>query len=264
MGKETKKMKMISFCNKKGGVGKTTLCKNIAYKLALENKKVLVIDLDSQGTITLELQKDNTDIKKTMAKIIASVEDISIDKIIQKSKYKNIDIIASSENVRKSIFLIKDLYEEKEKYLIGDLIYKINKNIFDNYDYVLIDYPPTVDELSLNYLLISDLILIPINSGIGSYKGIVDLQNTLNYITNIDKRDMPVIKLVFNNIKDNENTSNILDWLKEKKYSNYLVNTNIKHSDTFIKTENDLSSIWDSQYYWRQKQAYEELIKEII
>ncbi len=243
-GKGNKKMKMISFCNKKGGVGKTTLCKNIAYKLALENKKVLVIDLDSQGTITLELQQDNTDIKKTMAKIIASVEDISIDKIIQKSKYKNIDIIASSENVRKSIFLIKDLYEEKEKYLIGDLIYKINKNIFDNYDYVLIDYPPTVDELSLNYLLISDLILIPINSGIGSYKGIVDLQNTLNYITNIDKRDMPVIKLVFNNIKDNENTSNILDWLKEKKYSNYLVTTNIKHSDTFIKTENDLSSIW--------------------
>ncbi|WP_174480316.1 AAA family ATPase [Spiroplasma endosymbiont of Danaus chrysippus] len=81
---------------------------------------------------------------------------------------------------------------------------------------MLIDYPPTVDELSLNYLLISDLILIPINSGIGSYKGIVDLQNTLNYITNINKRYMPIIKLVFNNIKDNENTSNILDWLKEK------------------------------------------------
>ncbi|BET39667.1 hypothetical protein SAP269_22560 (plasmid) [Spiroplasma ixodetis] len=81
----------------------------------------MVIDLDIQGTITLELQQDNTDIKKTMAKIIASVEDISVDKIIQKSKYKNIDIIPSSENVRKSIFLIKDLYEEKEKYLIWRL-----------------------------------------------------------------------------------------------------------------------------------------------
>ncbi|RUO85803.1 hypothetical protein D9R21_06675 [Spiroplasma endosymbiont of Megaselia nigra] len=256
-------MKMIGFCNKKGGVGKTTLCKNVAYKFALENKKVLVIDLDSQGTITLELQQDNTDINKTMAKIIASVEDISIDKVIQKSKYKNIDIIASSENVRKSIFLIKDLYEEKEKYFIGDLIYKINKDTLDSYDYVLIDYPPTVDELSLNYLLISDLILIPINSGLGSYKGIVDLQNTLNYITGIDKREMPIIKLIFNNIKDNENTSNILEWLAEKKYTDFLILNHIKHSDTFIKTENDLSSIWENPYYWRQKQAYEELIKEI-
>ena len=137
-------MKTISFCNKKGGVGK-----NVAYKLALDGAKVLVIDLDSQGTITLELQQDNTDINKTMTKIIASVEDISIDKITQISRYKNIDIIACSESVRKSIFLIKDLYNEKERYLIGDLIYKINKKSFDSYDYVLIDCPPTLDELSL-------------------------------------------------------------------------------------------------------------------
>jgi len=107
-------MKRISFCNKKGGVGKTTLCKNVAYKLAIDGAKVLVIDLGSQGTITLEFQQDNTDINKTMTKIIASVEDISIDKIIQISRYKNIDIIACSECVRKSIFLMKDLYNEKE------------------------------------------------------------------------------------------------------------------------------------------------------
>jgi len=122
-------MKTISFCNKKGGVGKTTLCKNVAYKLAIDGVKVLVIDLDSQGTITLELQQDNTDIDKTMTKIITSVEDLRVDKIIQISRYKNIDIIACSVCVRKSIFLIKDLYNEKEQYLIGDLIYNINKII---------------------------------------------------------------------------------------------------------------------------------------
>ena len=88
----------------------------------------------------------------------------------------NIDIIASSESFRKSISLIKDLYNEKERYLIGDLVYKINKKSFDSYDYVLIDCPPTLDELSLNSLLISDLMLIPINSGLGTYNGIVDLQ----------------------------------------------------------------------------------------
>ena len=101
-------MKRISFCNKKGVVGETTLCKNVAYKLALDGAKVLIIDLDSQGTITWELQQDNTDISKTMTKIIASVEDISIDNIIQISRYKNIDIIACSESVRKSISLIKE------------------------------------------------------------------------------------------------------------------------------------------------------------
>ena len=168
----------------------------MAYKLVLDGAKVLLIDLDSQGIVTLELQQDNRDINKTMTKIIVSVEGISIDKIIQISRYKNIDIIASSESVRKSISLIKDLYNEKERYLIGDLIYKINKKSFDIYDYVLIDCPPTLDELSLNSLLISDLILIPINNGLGTYKGIVDLQNTISYIANIDKRIIPEIKII--------------------------------------------------------------------
>ena len=128
---------------------------------------------------------------------------------------------------------------KKKRYLIGDLIYKINKKSFDSYDCVLIDCPPTLDELSLNSLLISDLILITINSGLGTYKCIVDLQNTISYIANIDKRIIPEIKIIFNNIRDNENTNNINDWLKEKEYINLLMKTHIKNSDTCTKTEND-------------------------
>ncbi|WJG71326.1 ParA family protein [Spiroplasma ixodetis] len=57
-------MKMISFAVKKGGVGKTTLCKNIAYKLALKNKKILLIDLDPQATLSVQFVSDNIDINK--------------------------------------------------------------------------------------------------------------------------------------------------------------------------------------------------------
>jgi len=126
----------------------------------------------------------------------------------------------------------------------------------------LIDCPPTLDELSLNSLLISDLIWSPINSRLGTYKGIVDLQSTVSYIANIDKRIIPEIKIIFNNIKDNENTNNINDWLKEKDYIDLLMKTHIKNSDMFIKTENYLSSIWEN-HYWRQKLAYKKLIKEM-
>jgi len=64
-------------------------------------------------------------------------------------------------------------------------------------------------------------------------------KNTISYIANTDKRIIPEIKIIFNNIKDNENTNNINDWLKEKEYINLLMKTHIRNSDTFIKTEND-------------------------
>lgn len=58
---------------------------------------------------------------------------------------------------------------------------KKNKDIFDDYDYALIDYPPTIQELTIIFLLISDLIVVPTNDGLNSVKGIIDFQNTLKY-----------------------------------------------------------------------------------
>ncbi|PQP78694.1 hypothetical protein C6B38_04480 [Spiroplasma sp. ChiS] len=89
------------------------------------------------------------------------------------------------------------------------------------------------------------------------------MKNTLNYVCRLNNRDLPSIKVLFNNIKDNENTSFIYKLLVKNDLANYLLNNIIKNSDTFIKIENELSSIWTNQHYWRQKQAYEELIKEI-
>ncbi|WP_210371041.1 ParA family protein, partial [Borreliella garinii] len=97
-----------------------------------------------------------------------------VRKIIQQTKYKNLDIISCNENLNKSTTLINTFYSEKEKDLLSDLIYKNNQKIFDSYDYVLIDYPPTIQELALNFLILSDLIVIPINSGSGSFKGLID------------------------------------------------------------------------------------------
>ncbi|MBP1525595.1 MAG: AAA family ATPase [Spiroplasma ixodetis] len=259
-------MKMISFSNKKGGVGKTTLCKNIAYKFALDNKKVLLIDLDTQATISFAVGNENMDFNKTLNKVILDLEEIKVKKIIQNSKYKNIDIIVGGEKLRNINLLIKELYNDykKNKENIAENIYLANKNLFDSYDYILIDYPPTVDDFSIDWLLISDLILIPINEGVSSFKGILDLINNLKYTANKVKRDIPKYNIIFNNIKDNENLEIIESYLKEKNIYNKCLKLQIKSSKSFLSAENDLSSIWDSQYYWRQKQAYEELIKEIL
>ncbi|GAA6238911.1 MAG: ParA family protein [Spiroplasma phoeniceum] len=256
-------MKMISFCNKKGGVGKTTLCKNVAYKLALDGTKVLLIDLDPQATLSVQFSNKNIDRNKSLNKIILSLDILPIQNLIQSTKYKNIDIIVGHEDLINSNVIVNTSYNLNNRYSLADIIYNKNQETFDSYDYVLIDYPPTIQELALNFLLISDLIVIPINSGSGSYKGIIDLQNTLNYICQQEKREIPEFKFILNNIKDDENTSFIIKLIESENMLNSLLNNIIQHSKSFIKSENDLSSIWENQHYWRQKQAYEELIKEI-
>ncbi|PTQ58134.1 ParA family protein [Spiroplasma poulsonii] len=256
-------MKMISFCNKKGGVGKTTLCKNVAYKLALDGAKVLLIDLDPQATLSVQFSNKNIDRNKSLNKIILSLDILPIQNLIQSTKYKNIDIIVGHEDLINSNVIVNTSYNLNNRYSLADIIYQKNQETFDSYDYLLIDYPPTIQELALNFLLISDLIVVPINSGSGSYKGIVDLQNTLNYICQQEKREIPVFKFILNNIKDDENTSFIIKLIESENMLNSLLNNIIQHSKSFIKSENDLHSIWENQYYWRQKQAYEELIKEI-
>lgn len=64
------------------------------------------------------------------------------------------------------------MYEKQEIYSISNMLYQYNKNVFDSYDYVLIDYPPTINELALNFLILSDLIIILVNDGLGSFKRI--------------------------------------------------------------------------------------------
>ncbi|WDA55053.1 MAG: AAA family ATPase (plasmid) [Spiroplasma endosymbiont of Drosophila atripex] len=257
-------MKMISFAVKKGGVGKTTLCKNIAYKLALENKKVLLIDLDPQATLTLNFAYEKLQLDKTLLPLILKTNILKIEQLIQKSKYENIDIIVASEELNKSTTLINTFYSEKDKYLIADLIYQNNQEIFDSYDYVLIDYPPTMQELALNFLILSDLIIIPLTDDGGCYKGLLDLKNTLHQVARSINKNVSNIKIILNNIKNNDVNITILKWLKEANLSQFLFKTQIKHSDTFAKNTVKLDTIWTNPTYWRQKQAYEELIVEIL
>ncbi|WP_215827018.1 ParA family protein [Spiroplasma endosymbiont of 'Nebria riversi'] len=189
---------------------------------------------------------------------------VGINNIIQSTKYKNIDIIITGEELTKSSTILNNLYTKDNIYKVGKNIFGSINNIFLKYDYVLIDYPPTVLELAVNFLIISDLVITPINNGLGAFKGILDLKNTLNNICRQENITVPILRIVFNNIKEDEDTIEIYKLLEEEKLNSNLLQSVTTNSKSFIKTENKLNSIWENKYYWRQKQAYEEIIKEII
>nr|CAI94243.1 SOJ-like transmembrane protein [Spiroplasma citri] len=256
-------MKMISFCNNKGGVGKTTLCKNVAYKFALDGAKVLLIDLDPQATLSTQLATSEVDTKKSLIKIIGALDMVDLKKLIQTTNTSNVDIIIGNHELNKASALINSLFNEKDRNLIATDIYKLNEDTLNSYDYVLIDYPPTIQELAISFLLISDLIVSPVSSGNAGCKGLLDLRNLLNKLCREYNFNVPSLKVIINDVNENDNLDNIKNWLKNENFEKNVSDIIIKKSEIFPRTENSFISIWDNNVYWRQKQAYEELIKEI-
>ena len=152
-------MKIVSFFNVKGGVGKTTLTILSAIALAKENSKVLIIDADTQANLTQFLYKVSHN-DKTMFDGLA--DNISADELIIKSPtkiYENIDLIPSDLSLSVlSEFLTTKTNREKSVWRW----FKNNLDILKEYDYIFVDLSPSYDLIARNFMLISDSIITPI------------------------------------------------------------------------------------------------------
>ncbi|WP_338955993.1 ParA family protein [Spiroplasma endosymbiont of Polydrusus cervinus] len=133
---------------------------------------------------------------------------------------------------------------------VGFKIYNEYKSTFDSYDYVLIDYPPSTDNLILNWLIFSNLIVVPKNL---VYKVILNLNNNLEIIVKELKTEKPEIKILFNSVLDTDNQDIFKERLKENNLYDKLLNIIIRHSEIFNNSENYFNSIWENPYYWWQK-----------
>ncbi|MEN3044007.1 MAG: ParA family protein [Candidatus Hydrothermales bacterium] len=156
-------MKVISICNQKGGVGKTTTCMNLGHALSLLEKKVLLIDFDVQANLTSGLGFKN--LKMGIFEIL--VGDIDLEETIL---------------VRDSFWIIpstgkKTIHFEKEKAKIfSDKLKKLD------FDYILIDTPPSLGDSSIFALTLSNFVLIPVQSEYFALEGLVSLLSTVRYI----------------------------------------------------------------------------------
>lgn len=170
--RKKREMRVISVFNQKGGVGKTTTVVNLASALGFNRKKVLVIDIDPQGNSTSGLGVEDTDI--TIYDVLTHEKDIN--DTIQKTKSKNVDIIPANSDL--CGLEIELLSVDKKEYLLQSEIGKIPAN----YDFILIDCPPSLGVLSINALVSSQSVLIPIQCEYYALEGVSQLMNTVNLI----------------------------------------------------------------------------------
>lgn len=158
--------KIVSFINQKGGVGKTTTTFQFASFLTKQGKKVLCIDLDAQGNLTLALNV-NTDGKYIVGELMLNKEGATFEETVIKTNY--CDLLPSDDNMT---FLE---YEINSKLGREKLLHKAIKPYIDNYDYVLIDCPPSANTLVYNAITVSTDIVLVATPTAFSVQGILKL-----------------------------------------------------------------------------------------
>ena len=166
-----KTAEVIAFANQKGGVAKTTTTLNLAVAFAESGHRVLCIDLDPQGNLTMSQGIDPDKVEKSLYDVL--VHDMPISEIIQK---REIDIaVASIDLAGAEIAMSTKIGRERS-------LEKALKEVAGDYDFVCIDTPPSLGLLTINALTAANKVIVPVQCEYLSMRGLVQLQNTLKMI----------------------------------------------------------------------------------
>lgn len=166
--------RIIAVANQKGGVGKTTTSINLSACLAALGKKVLAIDMDPQGNMTSGLGIDKNEVEYSVYDLILG--ETGIEQVICKEAIENLDILPS--NINLSAAEIELIGVEDKEYIIHNEVEKVR----DNYDFIIIDCPPSLNTLTINAMTTADSVLVPIQCEYYALEGLSQLIHTIELV----------------------------------------------------------------------------------
>ena len=255
--------KVIAIANQKGGVGKTTTTVNLGIGLARKGKRVVLIDADPQGSMTVSLGIDEPDkIEYSLANVLMDVvneEEIDYAKIILKHE-ENIDFIpANIELAGLEVSMVNVMSREL-------VMKRFISNIKENYDYILIDCMPSLGMITINALVCANSVLIPVQASYLPVKGLQQLIKTISRVRRQINPELKIEGMVMTMVDMRSNyTKDILEAL-ESTYRETIgiFDSRIPMSVRAAETSAEGKSIYIHDPKGKVARSYEELTEEVL
>ena len=255
---------VIAVCNQKGGVAKTTTTFSLCIELAKRGKKVLAVDGDQQGSLSLMFGVTQPDeLEATLTDLLiyeAEERKYNVDEVLLPTD-EGIDLLPANITMSRAESKIFSMNFERDS-----VLKRVIAHVKDNYDYVLIDCPPSLSIITVNILTAADEVLIPVQPSIFSIAGMKLLLETIIKTKRSFNHDLEVNGIVYSMVQSNTSFSKeVIDAVTESyKDGIYIYETQLPRSITAERAAANLQSSTDYDPKSKLGIAYSKLADEFI
>jgi chromosome partitioning protein len=247
---------IISCIQSKGGVGKTTSAINLSHALAMQKQKVLLIDLDSQGSASLSLGVKRTDLNPSIAEVL--IEELPIEEAIRTSSVPNLHFITGSMSLANFDISMANAEKRTERML------EILQPVSEQFDSIVIDCPPTMSLLPVNALVACDHYLVPVIPHYLALEGLVSLLDAIERVKAGIGAKGSLLGILLTMVDSRTRVTREISEMIRTQFPNDVFSTEIKTNIKLAEAPSFGKTVFQYDWNCTGALAYQALAKEVI